>query len=76
MIESLQMFEQDEVRVTFGVHPHFADEVDQAVMSALRHLLSGANVVALGEIGLDQGPKTTSDFEVRSLSPQKWFSSE
>lgn len=36
-----------------GMHPHYADAMDNACMDRLRSLLTGERIVALGEIGLD-----------------------
>ena len=41
------------IYATAGVHPHGADRVTPAVLSAVAALLADPKVVALGEIGLD-----------------------
>ncbi|MDX1455643.1 MAG: TatD family hydrolase [Gammaproteobacteria bacterium] len=38
---------------TAGIHPHHASELDGEALAALRALLASANVVAVGECGLD-----------------------
>ncbi len=38
---------------TAGVHPHHADELDEAGLKILRELASRSEVVAIGECGLD-----------------------
>ena len=42
-----------QVSATAGVHPHDADRLDAATLEALRDLLAGERVVAVGETGLD-----------------------
>ena len=49
-----EMFKYDlDVWYTFGVHPHFADQLDSSVFCALKNALKLPKVVALGEMGLD-----------------------
>jgi TatD DNase family protein len=46
---------RDNADVTFtaGVHPHYAADFDELQLAALRELVTDAECVALGEIGLD-----------------------
>ena len=43
----------DEVFCALGIHPNSADEADEPAMRRIREWSSDANVVAIGEIGLD-----------------------
>ena len=40
-------------RYTFGVHPHFSDQLDSSAFCALKNASKLPKVVALGEMGLD-----------------------
>jgi len=42
-----------ELFATAGVHPHHADELDAAALATLEQLAGAAEVVAIGECGLD-----------------------
>eukprot|EP00093_Oithona_nana_P006193 06193.XXX_216761_217712_1 [CDS] Oithona nana genome sequencing. len=49
-----EMFKHDQdVWYTFGVHPHFSDQLDSSAFCALKNALKLPRVVALGEMGLD-----------------------
>lgn len=43
----------DHLYATAGIHPHHADETDQATINRLKELLQLEHVVAVGETGLD-----------------------
>ena len=43
----------------YGVHPHFADQLDAVQKFVLVKLLQRPNVVGLGEIGLDYSEKNS-----------------
>ncbi len=53
------------VWTTFGVHPHFVDELDTETFVALEELLRRPKVVALGEIGLDYSRKNKVNVEIQ-----------
>ncbi len=50
------------VFATIGIHPHDAQECDEAAFAEIRRLAQAKKVVAIGEVGLDF---------YRNLSPQK-----
>ena len=54
-----------------GMHPHYADAMDNAGMDLLRGLLKRERIVALGEIGLDYH----YDFSPRETQ-KKWFDAQ
>jgi TatD DNase family protein len=47
--------------MTFGVHPHYANDFDTEAYLALDRLLDRPQVVGLGEIGLDYSAKNNVD---------------
>ncbi len=53
------------VNVIYGCHPHFADTLDLPNKLVLEDLLERANVVGLGEIGLDHSLKNSVDRDVQ-----------
>ncbi len=56
---------------TAGVHPHHAKDCDAHTLPALRGLAAGANVVAIGECGLD----FNRDFSPRDVQ-ERWFEAQ
>ena len=63
--------ENDWIYGAFGMHPHYADYMDNAGMEKLTHYLSGKKAVALGEIGLDYH----YDFSPREVQ-RLWFDNQ
>jgi TatD DNase family protein len=56
---------------TAGVHPHHAKECDATTIGTLRSLAADANVVAIGECGLD----FNRDFSPRDVQ-ERWFEAQ
>jgi TatD DNase family protein len=64
-VEEMLEASPENVRVAYGVHPHFADQLDHGKLLFLKELLLRPNVCALGEIGLDYGPKNSCPRETQ-----------
>jgi TatD DNase family protein len=52
-ISGLEFVRWHGLRTTTGIHPHIAATVDEAMWEAIRQLATEADVVAIGETGLD-----------------------
>ena len=51
---SIELSEKyDFIYAALGIHPHYADKVDESVLDKIRVLSKNKRVVAIGEIGLD-----------------------
>jgi len=59
------------IYATVGVHPHYANTLDNAGLEALKTLASHEKVVAIGEIGLD----FHYDYSPRDVQ-REWFSKQ
>ena len=45
--------EHKEIFVSIGIHPHYADSINEKILNEIRALLKKDKVVAVGEVGLD-----------------------
>ncbi len=52
-VSGLEFVRRHGLRTTTGIHPHIAATVDEAMWEAVRALAAQADVVGIGETGLD-----------------------
>jgi TatD DNase family protein len=50
----------DDIAATVGIHPHYADQVDDDLFAELEGLAREEKVVAIGEVGLDYVKSTST----------------
>lgn len=59
---------RERIYAAVGVHPYYADTVDDAMIESLRFLAQSDRVVALGEIGLDYFKYNETPRDVQALA--------
>ncbi|XP_018495213.1 putative deoxyribonuclease TATDN2 [Galendromus occidentalis] len=59
-----EVFQDERIWMTFGIHPHFSDQYSEDALRACLHKFK-TKIVALGEIGLDTSKKNHVSLEVQ-----------